>query len=75
MIISDTFMIEKPFHATNVRHIEGQSVGDLERMKKVVDMERSKITLRFAKGSLDGKMSTESSPVKGGANAGMKKGG
>ena len=74
MIISDTFMIEKPFNAANVRHIEGQS-GDLDRMKKVVDMERSKISLRFSKGSLDGKMSADASPVKGGANAGMKKGG
>jgi hypothetical protein len=75
MIISDTFMIEKPFSAANVRHLEGQNLGDLERMKKVVDMERSKITLRFAKGSLDGKMSSDSSPAKGAANAGMKKGG
>jgi len=75
MIISDTFMIEKPFNAANVRHIDGQSVGDLERMKKVVDMEHSKVTLRFAKGSLDGKMSSDATPVKGGTNAGMKKGG
>jgi hypothetical protein len=75
MIISDTFMIEKPFNAANVRHLEGQNLGDLERMKKVVDMERSKITLRFAKGSLDGKMSSDSSPVKGAPNASMKKGG
>jgi len=75
MIISDTFMIEKPYGAVNVRHIEGQNVGDLERMKKVIDMERSKITLRFAKGSLDGKMGSDASPVKGVSNAGMKKGG
>ena len=74
MIISDTFMIEKPYGAVNVRHIEGQN-GDLERMKKVIDMERSKITLRFAKGSLDGKMGSDVSPVKAATNAGMKKGG
>ena len=75
MIISDTFMIEKPFGAANVRHIEGQNVGDLDRMKKVVDMERSKINLRLSKGSLDGKMSADTSPVKAPPNSGMKKGG
>lgn len=74
MVISDTFLIEKPYGAVNVKHIEGQS-GDLDRMKKVVDMERQKITLRFAKGSLDGKMGSDSSPSKATANAGMKKGG
>ncbi len=75
MIISDTFLIEKPYTQANVRHIDNQSVGDLERMRKVVDMERNKITLRLAKGSLDGKMSSETSPGKGAANSGMKKGG
>jgi protein LSM12 len=76
MIISDTFMIEKPYEAANVRHIEGQNVGDLERMKKVIDMERSKIKLRDAKGSLDrGRLGVDASPAKGAPNAGMKKGG
>lgn len=75
MIINDTFLIEKPYNHANIRHIDSQSVGDLERMRKVVDMERNKITLRLAKGSLDGKMSSDASPAKGAANAGMTKGG
>ncbi|OCT44130.1 hypothetical protein CLCR_00695 [Cladophialophora carrionii] len=75
MIISDTFLIEKPYGQSNVRHIDGQSVGDLERMRKVVDMERNKITLRLAKGSLDGKIGSDSSLGKAAANTGMKKGG
>ncbi|KIY01597.1 uncharacterized protein Z520_03149 [Fonsecaea multimorphosa CBS 102226] len=74
MVISDTFLIDKPYGAANVRHAEGRD-GDLERMKKVVDMERSKITLRFAKGSLDGKLGSDVSPVKAASPAGMKKGG
>ncbi|EXJ64665.1 hypothetical protein A1O7_01003 [Cladophialophora yegresii CBS 114405] len=75
MIISDTFLIEKPYGQSNVRHIDGQSVGDLERMRKVVDMERNKITLRLAKGSLDGKIGSDSSLGKAAANTVMKKGG
>lgn len=74
MVISDTFMIEKPYGAPNVRHADGRD-GDLERMKKVVDMERQKITLRFAKGSLDGKMAPEAPTGKVAVAAGMKKGG
>jgi len=74
MVISDTFLIEKPYGAANVRFVEGLN-GDLDRMKKVVDMERQKITLRFAKGSLDGKMGSDASPVKGPASSAMKKGG
>ncbi|KIW90536.1 uncharacterized protein Z519_09183 [Cladophialophora bantiana CBS 173.52] len=74
MVISDTFLIDKPYGAANVRHAEGRD-GDLDRMKKVVDMERQKITLRFAKGSLDGKLGSEVSPVKAASAAGMKKGG
>ncbi|OAP56330.1 hypothetical protein AYL99_09509 [Fonsecaea erecta] len=74
MVISDTFLIDKPYGAANVRHAEGRD-GDLDRMKKVVDMERQKITLRFAKGSLDGKLGSEVSPIKAASPAGMKKGG
>ncbi|KAH0840952.1 hypothetical protein FOPE_06493 [Fonsecaea pedrosoi] len=74
MVVSDTFLIDKPYGAANVRHAEGRD-GDLDRMKKVVDMERQKITLRFAKGSLDGKLGSDVSPVKAPSPAGMKKGG
>ncbi len=74
MRISDTFLIEKPYGAVNVRHAEGCS-GDLERMKKVVDMERQKITLRFAKGSLDGKMSSDAPSGKAAVPVGLHKGG
>jgi protein LSM12 len=74
MIISDTFLIEKPYNAVNIRHAEGRD-GDIDRMRRVVDMERSKITLKFAKGTLDGKMGSDSSPGKGLPNVAVKKGG
>ncbi|EXJ89179.1 hypothetical protein A1O3_02243 [Capronia epimyces CBS 606.96] len=73
MLISDTYLIEKPYGAVNVKFVEGRR-GDLERMKKVVDMERQKITLRISKGLIDGKLS-DSSASKGGLTAGAKKGG
>ncbi len=57
MRISDTFLIENPYGPFDVRHAEGGS-GDLEQMKRVVDMERQKITLRMAKDSLDESMSS-----------------
>jgi protein LSM12 len=74
MLISDTYLIEKPYGPVNVRIVDGRH-GDLERMKKVVEMERQKVTLRFSKGMLDGKMSAESTPSKGATNAAIKKGG
>lgn len=73
MLISDTYLIEKPYGAVNVRFVEGRH-GDLERMKKVVDMERQKITLRMSKGLIDGKLS-DSLAGRAGAAAGVKKGG
>jgi hypothetical protein len=73
MLISDTYLIEKPYGAVNVRFVEGRH-GDLERMKKVVDMERQKITLRMSKGLMDGKLS-DTLNGKGGATGGVKKGG
>ncbi|EXJ95246.1 hypothetical protein A1O1_00366 [Capronia coronata CBS 617.96] len=72
MLISDTYLIEKPYGAVNVRFVEGRH-GDLERMKKVVDMERQKITLRMSKGLIDGKLSDTMAGK--GATAGVKKGG
>lgn len=50
MIISDTFVIEKPFGKENVWLVEGGS-GDLERMKRVVEMERGKVGLRMQAGN------------------------
>lgn len=74
MVISDTYLIEKPYDATKVRFVQGRH-GDLERMKKVVDMELQKVTLRLSKGLIDGKMSSENSPGKGAVTAAVKKGG
>lgn len=74
MLISDTYLIEKPYGPLNVRIVDGRH-GDLERMKKVVEMERQKVTLRLSKGMLDGKMSAETTPTKGAAAAAIKKGG
>lgn len=74
MLISDTYLIEKPYGPVNVRIVDGRH-GDLERMKKVVEMERQKVTLRVSKGMLDGKMSAETTPSKGATNAAIKKGG
>ncbi|KAG9788062.1 hypothetical protein ABEF93_000351 [Exophiala dermatitidis] len=73
MLISDTYLIEKPYGAVNVRFVEGRH-GDLERMRKVVDMERQKITLRMSKGLIDGKLS-DNAGGRGGVPATAKKGG
>ncbi|KAK7895157.1 hypothetical protein LTR67_005897 [Exophiala xenobiotica] len=73
MLISDTYLIEKPYNAANVRLGEGRH-GDLERMRKVVDMERSKVTLKLSKNLIDGKMAADNTSGKGMA-AGIKKGG
>lgn len=64
MVISDTYLVEKPYGPLNVKLIESRH-GDLERMKKVVEMERQKVTLRLEKGQLDGKIGT-GGPRKGG---------
>lgn len=67
MVISDCFVIEKPYGSANVGYYRGNEEGgaggagaqnggfkgDLERFRKVVDMETSKATLRFGKGGLD----------------------
>lgn len=69
MVISDCFVIEKPYGSVNVGYYRGNEdssgaggaggaqnggfKGDLERFRKVVDMETSKATLRFGKGGLD----------------------
>lgn len=72
MVISDTYQIEKPYTAVNVRLVEGGH-GDLERMKRVVDLERSKVTLKLSKNLIDGKMGSENTNK--GNTTGIKKGG
>lgn len=74
MLVSDTYLIEKPYGPANVRIIDGRH-GDLERMKRVIEMEKSKVQLKLSKGLLDGKISAESTPTKGASPAVMKKGG
>lgn len=71
MVISDTFVIEKPYGAVNVGFYSdnaGTRKGDLERMRKVVDMERNKCLLRLGQREVEGRMA-------GQAGAGAKKGG
>lgn len=55
MVISDTFVIQKPYGAANVGLYTGRK-GDLERMRKVVDMERNKCFLRLSQRDFEGKM-------------------
>lgn len=74
MLISDTYLIEKPYGPVNVRILDGRH-GDLERMKRVIEMEKSKVQLKMSKGLLDGKISAESTPSKGVTPAAIKKGG
>jgi hypothetical protein len=74
MLLSDTFLVDKPYGPLNVRIIDGRH-GDLERMKKVIEMEKSKIQLKMSKGLLDGKISADSTPTKGASPAVIKKGG
>ena len=59
MVVSDTFVIQKPYGAGNVGFLvsgEGGRRGDLERMRKVVDMERNKCALRLGQREVEGRM-------------------
>ncbi len=60
MVISDTFLIQKPYGAANVGlysdSAHGPRKGDLERMRKVVDMERHKCSLRLGQREFGGRM-------------------
>lgn len=72
--VSETFVIDKPYNPVNVKLIPGAS-GDLDRMKKVLDLEKNKVGLKFSKSVIDGKM--DGTGI-GGGSAGkgsVKKGG
>ena len=59
MVISDTFVIQKPYGAVNVGLYSdgsGARKGDLERMRKVVTMEREKCALRLGQREVEGRM-------------------
>lgn len=74
MIVSETYVIDKPYNPANVRLVAGAS-GDLDRMKKVLDFEKNKVMLKFSKSVIDGKM--DGTGI-GGGSAGkgsLKKGG
>lgn len=71
MVVSDTFIIEKPYGPANVKLLSSAS-GDIDRMKKVLDMERNKIALRLGKDQIDNRLSDSQSGV---GKAGLKKGG
>lgn len=71
MIVSDTFIIEKPYAPANVKLLPNAS-GDVDRMKRILDLERNKIALRIGKDQIDNKLGD--SPLAVG-KAGVKKGG
>jgi protein LSM12 len=72
IVVSDTFVIERPFSGATVNWLHGAGKegrkGDLERMRKVVIMEREKVALRVGQKEVEGRMSS----VTGG---GTRKGG
>lgn len=68
MIVSDTYIIDKPYNPTNIRLINGAS-GDLDRMRKVLDLEKNKISLKMEKSVIDHRLGD--TVTKGG----LKKGG
>jgi len=69
MIISDTYIIEKPYSPANIRLMPGTG-GDLDRMKRVLDLEKNKINLKNSKNAIDNKLGD--SPA---AKGGLRKGG
>jgi hypothetical protein len=66
MVISDCFVVSKPYKGENATYYHGEDSsggaeergggafrGDLARFRKVVDMEMDKARLRLDKGGLD----------------------
>lgn len=45
MVISDVFMIDKPYEKANVKLLQGAS-GNLERMRTILDIEKKKAALK-----------------------------
>lgn len=62
MIVSDTFVIQPPYKVTSISLIPGTS-GDLDRMMRVLDMEKNKIYLKLSKNRIDDQMG-DASPGK-----------
>lgn len=58
MIFSDEYLIEAPYRVENIKPLPGGagSTLGLERVKKVVRMERDKLELRWSAREIDGKM-------------------
>lgn len=71
MLVSETFIIDKPYNPANVRLVAGAS-GDLDRMRKMLDFEKNKIGLKISKSVIDGKMDGAGIGAK---TAALKKGG
>ena len=76
MILAEDYLIEPPYTVASVKWLSSHSDGGgsaqgLERMKKVVQMERAKLELKWSAREIDGKMGKENksagaSPRKGG---------
>lgn len=56
MMVSDSMVIDRPYGEKEVRLIEGAKgrVGELERIRKVVGMEREKARLKGLKDGMSG---------------------
>ena len=56
MMVSDSMVIERPYQERDVRLLEGEKgrVGELERMRKVIGMEREKAKLKGLKDGVSG---------------------
>jgi protein LSM12 len=75
ILVSDSMIIDRPYLPANVRLVEGMKgrVGEVERIRKVLDMERSKAAMRGAKDVLDGR--EVAAAKKGGGGGEARKGG
>ena len=70
MVISDTFVVEKPYGPANIAFYGDAAQGarreNLERMRKVLDMERNKCLLRLGQREVEGRMGGMGGGRKGG---------
>ena len=71
IIINDQFIIDKPYDGTNVK-LMASATGDLERMKKIIMMEKSKAEL---KQPMDGTISSTTGSLRGTPFGNQRKGG
>ena len=76
MVISDSFLIDKPYSSANTTNYTGEAgpnapngnafKGDIARFRNIVDMELRKAEFRVGKAALDAKLGTADGERKGG---------